>query len=122
MLDFQLARDLRADAASRAVALSTIGWALLLVGWGLVGLIVAGRGWRDATPRVRDNYRYMVRTFFIGTLYAAPAVTAWWLTGTIALVAILAAPAGVWHFVRCLEGLTTLLRDRPIADLETWLV
>lgn len=117
----EIFRGREADAARRARVLTTLGWAFLLVGWGLVGLIVAGRGWRGADDRLRDNYRYMVRTVFIGLLYSGPALAAFWLTGD-ATLAILAVPVGLWYFARCVEGLAALVLDRPLGDSGTWLV
>jgi len=83
----------------------------------LVGLVMAYVNVGDAPEPLKSHYRFQIRTFWIGLLYA---IVGGLLTivGIGVLVLLFLA---VWFIVRCVKGLKFLDRREPYANLETWL-
>ena len=97
-------------------------YALLLAGFvigitPIVGVIIAyvyrGKGppWLDA------HYRYQIRTFWIGLLYAFVAA----LLSLIGIGLILMLGLAIWLIVRCVKGFKGLQEKRAPSNIETWL-
>ena len=81
----------------------------------LIGVIIAyvsrNDGWAN------EHYRFQIRTFWIGLLYAAVgAVSTVFLVGWLMLLATL-----VWWIARCVKGLQRLSRSEPYPNATTWL-
>lgn len=83
----------------------------------VIGVVIAyvyrGKGpeWLD------EHYRYQIRTFWIGLLYATVATV-------LVLVAIgipLLIAVAVWLIVRCVKGFRGLQEKRAPDNVDTWL-
>lgn len=97
-------------------------YALMLAGFvvgftPLIGVIVAyvyrGKGpdWLD------EHYRYQIRTFWIGMLYALIAS----LLTLIGVGLILMVALAIWLIVRCVKGFKAVQEKRAPSKVETWL-
>ncbi|UXZ53241.1 DUF4870 domain-containing protein [Halomonas sp. 7T] len=84
----------------------------------IIGVIIAyvykGKGpvWLD------EHYRYQVRTFWIGLLYASIATL---LTLVLVGFPLLLALA-VWFIVRCVKGFKGLQEKRAPSNVDSWLI
>ena len=83
----------------------------------LIGVVVAyiykGKGpeWLD------EHYRYQIRTFWIGTLYAIISMLLTFvLIGFPLLVALI-----VWLIIRCVKGFKGLQEKRAPKNVDSWL-
>ena len=84
----------------------------------LVGVVMAYVYQGDAPEPLRTHYRFQIRTFWIGVLYALLSSLALTLFG----IGILGfAFLAVWLIVRCVKGLRYLDRREPVPDPTTWL-
>ena len=84
----------------------------------LIGVIVAyiykGKGpdWLD------EHYRYQIRTFWIGLLYAIIfSLLTIILIGFLLLLAL-----AVWMIIRCVKGFKGLQEKRAPSNVDSWLV
>jgi uncharacterized membrane protein len=84
----------------------------------LVGLVMAYVNVGGAPEPARTHYRFQIRTFWIGALYALVGFVLMPLLGLGALVFLFAA---VWLVVRCVKGLKYLDRREPYPNAPTWL-
>ncbi|TVP49067.1 MAG: hypothetical protein EA345_07860 [Halomonas sp.] len=83
----------------------------------LIGVIIAYVYRKEAAPWLQQHYRYMIRTFWIGTLYASIAFVL-----SIVMVGVLLWPVlAVWLGVRCLLGWMNLRKGQPPARPSSWL-
>lgn len=82
-----------------------------------VGVIMAYVNRGDAPDWVRTHYRFQIRTFWIGLLYAAISL----LTFIIIIGIFFAMFAFIWWVVRCAKGLKHLARGEPYENPATWL-
>jgi uncharacterized membrane protein len=83
----------------------------------LVGVIMAYVNVGDAPEPARSHYRYQIRTFWIGLLYAV-------VGGLLTLIVIgfvVLLFLAVWLIVRCVKGLKYLDRGQPVPNPGTWL-
>jgi len=83
----------------------------------LIGVVIAyvykgkGPGWLD------EHYRYQIRTFWIGFLYAVVfSLLTVILIGFPLLVAL-----AVWLIIRCVKGFKGLQEKRAPSNVNTWL-
>jgi len=83
----------------------------------VIGVVIAyvyrgkGPAWLD------EHYRYQIRTFWIGLLYAT-------IASILVLVAIgipLLIALAVWLIVRCVKGFRGLQEKRAPDNADTWL-
>lgn len=83
----------------------------------LVGVVMAYVYQGSAPEGLRTHYRYQIRTFWIGLLYAV-------LGGLLTLVAVgflVLLFVAVWLVVRSVKGLKLLGERQPIPNPDTWL-
>ena len=79
--------------------------ASLIVGvTGIIGLIMAYVYRADAPEWVKTHYRFQIRTFWIGLLYAFLSL----LTVIIIVGIFFGAFTVIWWIVRCVKGLKLL--------------
>ncbi|HVI95554.1 MAG TPA: hypothetical protein VM753_16195 [Anaeromyxobacter sp.] len=84
----------------------------------LVGVVMAYVYRGDAPAPLQTHYRFQIRTFWIGALYALLSSLLLMLFGVGVLgFAFLA----VWIIVRCVKGLRFLDRREAVPDPATWL-
>jgi uncharacterized membrane protein len=83
----------------------------------LVGVVIAYVNVGDAPEPLKNHYRFQIRTFWIGLLYACvSALATFFVVGVV-----LAVLAVVWFIVRCVKGLKYLGRGEPYPNAGTWL-
>ena len=82
----------------------------------IIGVIMAYIYKDNAPDWLRSHYRYQIRTFWMGFLYA---VIAGLLTAVI-IGFLLFLGIMVWLVVRCIKGMQCLERGEPVPDPETW--
>ncbi|HEX3939060.1 MAG TPA: hypothetical protein VHX43_16265 [Xanthobacteraceae bacterium] len=102
--------------------LALIVYVLYLVGFltgvsAVIGLIIATMQIERADPVSRSHFRFQVRTFWIGLLYAAVGA----ITLYLAIGAVILLWWVVWTAIRCVKGLLLLNAGEPIAEPESWL-
>lgn len=83
----------------------------------LVGVIMAYVNVGEAPEPLKSHYRFQIRTFWLGLLYASLGVLL-----TLAAVGVLVLLfVAVWLIVRCVKGLKALDRHEPYPNVQTWL-
>lgn len=83
----------------------------------LIGVIIAYVYRKEAAPWLQQHYHYLIRTFWIGTLYACIAFVL-----SIVMVGIVLWPVlAVWLSVRCLLGWINVRKGLPPARPNSWL-
>jgi len=83
----------------------------------LVGVVMAYVYRGDAPDWLKTHYRYQIRTFWLGILYALVGLLlAFAVIGVVVLGLVL-----VWFVVRCVKGLQRVGRGEPMPDPGTWL-
>ena len=98
-------------------SLPLVAWASFIVGFWPVSIVIAYLE-RDKAPLFRTHYQYLIRTFWIGSLYLAVSlVLLIVLVGFVLLFAVT-----IWFYARCARAVIALLRNEPIAVPLTWFV
>lgn len=82
----------------------------------IIGVIMAYVYQGSAPAWLQSHYRYQIRTFWIGFLYAViAALLTMVVIGFLLLLAVL-----VWLVVRCIKGMQYLDQGKPVPDPATW--
>lgn len=91
----------------------------LVIGVGLiVGVVIAYINRGKAGGWVETHYTYLIRTFWIGLLYAVISILLMFL-----IVGFLTALAtGIWFIARCVIGLQAVGRGEPVKNPEAWII
>lgn len=102
--------------------IATVIYALLLGGFvigitPIVGVVIAYVYRGKGPPWLDEHYRYQIRTFWIGLLYAFIAA----LLSLIGIGLILMLGLAIWLIVRCVKGFKGLQEKRAPSKMETWL-
>ena len=85
---------------------------------GLVGIVLAYVNSGKAGGFIESHYTWLIRTFWIGLLYAlVSAVLMLLMIGFVLMFAV-----AVWFIVRCIIGLQALGRNEPIKNPESWII
>jgi len=83
----------------------------------LIGVIIAYVYRKDAAPWLQDHYRFLIRTFWIGSLYFCIAFVL-----SLILIGYLLWPLlAVWLGVRCVLGWMAVRNGQPPARPGSWL-
>ncbi|MFC7368257.1 MULTISPECIES: DUF4870 family protein [Vreelandella] len=83
----------------------------------LIGVIIAYVYRKEAAPWLQAHYRYLIRTFWIGSLYFIITFTL-----SLALVGTLLWPLlVVWLVARCVLGWLAARKGEPPARPGSWL-
>ncbi|WP_416140828.1 DUF4870 family protein [Halomonas sp. HK25] len=83
----------------------------------IIGVVIAYVYRGKGTDWLDEHYRYQIRTFWIGLLYAT-------IASLLVLVAIgipLLIALAVWLIVRCVKGFRGLQEKRAPDNVDTWL-
>lgn len=102
--------------------LATIVYILYFVSYftgitAVVGVIIAHVKAGDADAMVDSHYRFQIRTFWIGILYAVVGAFL-----TLVLIGYLVlAWAFIWSLIRNIKGILALNEGRPIANPTSWM-
>ncbi|WP_415249679.1 DUF4870 family protein [Sulfurimonas sp.] len=85
---------------------------------GIIALIVAYVNKGDGPLWLDENYRYQIRTFWIGVLYFALS----YILTFIFIGFITFAITFVWYVIRCAKGLKALNIKKEPANVSSWLI
>lgn len=117
--DAVVADDARPPDTTMAMVVYALYLASFVVGFtGIIGVVIAyiyrgkGPSWLD------EHYRYQIRTFWIGLVYALVASL---LTLVVIGFPLLIALA-VWMIIRCVKGFKGLQEKRAPDNVDTWLI
>ncbi len=83
----------------------------------LIGVIIAYVYRKEAAPWLQQHYRYLIRTFWIGTLYACIA----FLLSIVIVGTLLWPLLAIWLGVRCLLGWFDVRKGLTPARPNSWL-
>lgn len=83
----------------------------------LIGVIIAYVYRKETAPWLQQHYRYLIRTFWIGTLYACIAFLLSMVIDNTLLWPLLA----VWLGIRCLLGWIAIRKGLTPARPTSWL-
>lgn len=84
---------------------------------GLIGVIMAYINRNDAPEWLQQHYRFQIRTFWIGLVYALVGfLLTFVLVGFLILLFYL-----IWMIVRCVKGMKALEQKQPPANVTGWL-
>lgn len=84
----------------------------------LVGVILAYMNRGKADAMAASHYTYLIRTFWIGLLYALVSA----LLMMVGIGFLLMIALFVWVVIRCIKGLQWVSRGEPVPNPETWLI
>ncbi len=101
----------------RPTALPMIAWATCLLGLAPIGVIIAYME-RGRSPRLQDQYTYLIRTFWIGMLYLFVAS----ILSVVMIGLPLMIATSIWYLVRCIKAMLCLSRSEELRSPRTWLV
>ena len=85
---------------------------------GIIALILAYVNKGDGPEWLDENYRYQIRTFWIGALYFALS----YILTFIFIGYITLAITFIWYIIRCAKGLKALTREEEPANVSSWLI
>jgi len=84
---------------------------------GIIALIMAYVLKDDSPDWLQTHYRFQIRTFWIGLLYATIGL----ITFGIVIGYFILLFTVVWLIVRCAKGLKQLENNQPVKNVESWL-
>lgn len=83
---------------------------------GIVGIVLAYINRGKAGGFVESHYTFLIRTFWIGLLYALISVVLMFvIIGFLLMFAV-----AVWFIARCILGLQALQRGEAVKNPESW--
>ena len=85
---------------------------------GIIALIVAYVNKGDGPFWLDENYRYQIRTFWIGTLYFALS----YILTFVFIGFITFAITFIWYIIRCAKGLKALEREEEPHNISSWFI
>jgi uncharacterized membrane protein len=110
-----------------AIVVYALYLASFVVGFtSIIGVVIAymyrgnGPAWLD------EHYRYQIRTFWIGLLYAVAAmfliVMLMFIFMFMFIGSLLFLALAVWFIVRCVKGFKGLQEKRAPHNVDSWLI
>ena len=105
--------------STNALVIYILYLASLVIGvTGIAGLVLSYINRGKAGGIVESHYTFLIRTFWIGLLYALIAVVLIFLViGFLLMFAV-----AVWFIARCILGIQALQRGEPIKNPQSWLL
>lgn len=104
---------------TNAMVIYVLYLAGLVIGFsGIAGLVIAYINRGKAGGFVETHYTWLIRTFWIGLLFAFVSFLLMFLL--IGFLLIFAT--AVWFIARCVIGLQALQRNEPIRNPEGWFI
>ena len=105
--------------ATNALVIYILYLAGLVIGVsGIVGIVLAYVNRGKTGGFVESHYTFLIRTFWIGLLYALISVVLMMLVVGFLLMFVVA----VWFIARCVLGLQALQRGEPVKNPQSWLL
>ena len=83
---------------------------------GLIALIMAYVFKDDSAEWLQTHYRFQIRTFWIGLLYATIGL----FTFGIVIGYFILLFTIIWMIIRCAKGLKQLGNNQPVRNVESW--
>lgn len=84
----------------------------------LIGIVIAHLNAGKSEAWLEAHYTWVIRTFWIGLLYALISfVLAFILIGFLLMLLV-----AVWFIIRCIIGLQALGRNEPIQNPQSWIL
>ncbi len=110
------------STSNKSTSMAKVIYILLIVGTiigfsGFVAVIMAYVNKDDSDDWLQTHYRFQIRTFWIGLLYACIG----FFTFAIAIGYFILLFTVVWFIIRCVKGLKQLENNEPVKNLESWL-
>lgn len=103
--------------STNALVIYILYLASLVIGvTGIVGIVLAYINRGKAGGFVESHYTFLIRTFWIGLLYALISV----VLMMVAIGVVLMFAVAVWFIARCILGLQALQRGEPVKDPDSW--
>jgi len=84
---------------------------------GIIALIMAYVLKDDSADWLQTHYRFQIRTFWIGLLYATIGL----ITFGIVIGYFILLFTLIWFIIRCTKGLKQLENNQPVKNVESWL-
>lgn len=84
---------------------------------GIVAVIMAYIYKNDSPEWLQSHYRFQIRTFWIGLLYATIGL----ITFAVIIGYFILLFTVIWVIVRCIIGLKQLENNQPVKNLESWM-
>lgn len=104
---------------TNALVIYILYLASLVIGvTGLFGIVLAYINRGKAGGFVESHYTFLIRTFWIGLLYALISVVLMMLVIGFLLMFVVA----VWFIARCILGIQALQRGEPVRNPQSWLL
>ncbi len=108
---------------NNTTAIAKVSYILLIIGTlvgitGVIALIMAyamQKTYADGNW-IQTHYRFQIRTFWIGLLYATIGL----ITINLLIGFFILLYTFVWLIVRCTKGLNQLENAQPVKNLESW--
>jgi uncharacterized membrane protein len=110
------------EQTSNAASSAKVIYILLIISTlfgltGIIALIMAYVLKDDAPQWLQTHYRFQIRTFWIGLLYAAVGL----FTFSIVIGYFILLFTVIWLIIRCAKGLKQLDNNQPVKNIESWL-
>lgn len=84
---------------------------------GIIAIIMAYIYKGDSPEWLESHYRFQIRTFWIGLLYATIGL----ITFSVLIGYFILLFTIIWVIVRCIKGLKQLENKQPVKNLESWM-
>jgi uncharacterized membrane protein len=102
---------------TNALVIYILYLASLVIGvTGIVGVVLAYINRGKAGGFVESHYTFLIRTFWIGILYA--------LISVVLIIVVIGFPlmfaVAVWFIARCILGIQALQRGEPVKNPQSW--
>lgn len=102
---------------TNALVIYILYLASLVIGiTGIVGIVLAYINRGKSGGFVESHYTFLIRTFWIGLLYALISVVL--MLAVVGIVLMFAV--AVWFIARCILGIQALQRGEPVKNPESW--
>lgn len=89
-----------------------------LIGFSAVIAVIMAYIYKDDSPEwMQSHYRFQIRTFWIGLLYATVGL----ITFAVVIGYFILLFTVIWVIIRCIKGLKQLENNQPVKNLESWM-
>ena len=107
---------------SPSTATAKVIYILLMIGTliglsGLIAVVMAYVNRGDSDDWLQSHYRFQIRTFWIGLLYAVIGL----IMIQVIIGYLLILFTVIWVIIRCVKGLKQLEENKPVSNIESWL-
>ena len=112
----QSVSDIEKFLSTQRIVYGLFAFSFFVAPASIVGLVVAYIVRPDAPPWLQGHYTFLIRTFWIGFLYAfISALAVMILIGPLMMLGV-----AVWFLVRVVLGWMKMEKGQPIANPQSW--